>query len=154
MTTAKKSIEQRAAGIAQRIRSVSLGSGVEAVERAFVEAIVDLVNEATEGRPKPVMPLRYEENVLPYDGEVWGIFHLEGDSDPVALFTTEAEARLDMERRQKLDTEDDDWLSSMDVGVLRGEAAIHFWNSYDPDPRAAPEKPALTLVPSAPSSAS
>ncbi len=139
MTTAQDALKRAAADIARAIRLVRLGDDVDAVERDFVEAIVGLVNDATNGHPKPVLPRSAASNLEPWEGKVWGIVRL-GDYAlrPLSMHLSEEGARLDLARRQKLPVEDDHHLPEMDIGVLSGEAAVLFWNSYEPDPRIAP----------------
>lgn len=136
MIDAKKSVEERARAIAARIRDIRLGGDLAAVEKAIAEKIVELVEDATDGMPKPVLAADAEKNLEPWEGKLWGIFHLEAtELDPVALFPSEAEAGRELQRRQRLDSEHDDRLPVDDIAVLGGEAALLIWNSYEPDPR-------------------
>jgi hypothetical protein len=94
-----------------------------------------------------VLPHRADLSLEPWEGKVWGIFHL-GASElrPAILFLSEAGARIELEQRQGLPEDDDNRLPTEDIGVLSGEAAMLFWNSNDPDPRTAAEKPPLRQI--------
>lgn len=152
MSTAKKTIEARAADIARCVSTICLGMDRAKVEGQFAEEIVKLVLEATDGAPKPVLPLHAASKLEPWEGKVWGIFHLEASElSPVGLYLSEQEARSELARHQRLPEELDEHLPVDDIDVLPGEAAALWWNSYGPDPRTAPEggpqHVALRLVP-------
>jgi hypothetical protein len=85
-----------------------------------------------------------DKRFVPWDGKAWGIFHLEGNDGPIAMFTGvtgKADAERELERRQGLDPEDDDFLNEMDIGILFCNVKLHFWNSYDDCPDEAAKVP-------------
>lgn len=71
----------------------------------------------------------------PFGGRFFGIFDVEGEGDPVALFRSKEEAGRELARRKSLPHDDDDWLSEYHH-MLLCDVAGTVWNSFDPDPRA------------------
>lgn len=78
-----------------------------------------------------------EENRFrePFGGRWFGIFNVEGEGAPSALYPSEADADREIDRRRALPEDDDDHLSEYYQALPVHLAAI-VWNSYDPDPRA------------------
>lgn len=73
----------------------------------------------------------------PFGGRYWGIFSVEGDDpSPLMLIRGEVDAREELARRQALDSEHDDYLDEYH-DVFRSDIVGSWWNSIDPDPRAA-----------------
>lgn len=68
----------------------------------------------------------------PFGGRWYGIFNVEGEGDPGALFQSRADAERDVERRRALP---DERLTEYHQ-VLPCDLAGAVWNSFDPDPRA------------------
>lgn len=133
-------VKQRAQAIVDGVMSIRLGSSVA---HDLVESIMTLVIDATNGEPKPVLPIGTAKNIEPWEGKGWGIFHLDGDGDPVAIFTGRfgnENADRELARRQALDENDEDHLPHHDMGVLSCDVALLFWNSYDADPRVEVSK--------------
>ncbi len=134
-------ITNRAADIADTIDRIQLGRWAEG-KAALTAAIVALVEEATAGAPRPVLPRGAGDNEELHEERGYGVFCVESDEGPLFVMfgpTGEDDARRELTRRQKLDPEvDDDWLSE-DHTVARCETAMLVWNSVDPDPRVALE---------------
>ncbi len=133
-----ESITRRAAALAATIDHLQLGRWAEG-KAALAAAIVALVEEATAGAPKPVLPIGAGDSEDEWTGRGYGLFNFEGEGDPIAVYfghgAKEAAAR-GLDRRQRLDSEDEDYLGPHHE-VLRCETAMLVWNSTDADPRVA-----------------
>lgn len=135
-----ENIRKRAAAIAGAVKSIRIGS-VNAAVSELEKAIVALVEEATAGAPKPVLPPHDSEMEQEHEETGYGIFCTESDSGPLlVLFGHNAKERAEKEilRRQALDEDDDDRLSA-DYCVCRCLCSMLIWNSIDPDPRVSVE---------------
>lgn len=67
-------------------------------------------------------------------GRYFGIFNVEGDGGPIAMFSDRASADGELDRRRRLDPEHDDHLGQYHQ-VFACDIVGLWWNSYDPDPR-------------------
>ncbi len=135
---ARDTITHRAADIADTIDHIQLGRWAEGKE-ALATAIVALVEEATAGAPRPVLPRGAGESEDEWTGRGYGLFNLEGEGDPIVVFfghDGEAAAARELVRRQALPNDDEDRLD-MYHGLLRCETAMLVWNSVEADPRVA-----------------
>lgn len=70
----------------------------------------------------------------PFGGKYYGIWNVEGDGEPKALFPSRREADAELARRRALPEEDDARLDDYDQ-VFSCDIMGAWWNSYDPDPR-------------------
>lgn len=75
----------------------------------------------------------------PFGGKYYGIWNVEGDGEPKALFPSRAGAEAELARRRALP--EDDWRLGEYDQVFPCDIMGAWWNSYDPDPR---EELALT----------
>ena len=71
----------------------------------------------------------------PMSGRFYGIFNVESEGDPIALFPSEGDAQREIERRRALPDDHDDYLSAY-YSALQVDLVGAVWNSFDPDPRA------------------
>jgi hypothetical protein len=77
----------------------------------------------------------------PFGGKWYGIWNVEGDGEPLALFPTREDAELVLAERRLLPVDDDDRMTKYHQ-VFPCDLVGCWWNSYDPDPR---EHDPLTL---------
>jgi hypothetical protein len=75
-----------------------------------------------------------EEREL-FSGRYYGIWNVEGDGGPIALFCGQEDAERELARRRALPEDDDDHLTKYHH-VFPADLVGVWWNSYDPDPRA------------------
>ena len=80
-------------------------------------------------------------NREPFGGKVYGIWNVEGDSEPLMLMSDRAALERELERRRALPEDDRDRLTEYHH-VFPADIAGAWWNSHDPDPR---EESPLTL---------
>jgi len=73
-------------------------------------------------------------NREPFGGKCYGIWDVEGDSEPVVIFTKRDKADRELERRRALPEGDEDRLDVYHH-VFPCDVMGAWWNSHDPDPR-------------------
>lgn len=86
---------------------------------------------------------RWEEKLVsaasssrePFGGRYFGIWNVEGEGEPLALFSSEAAAARELDRRRALPEDDDDRLTEYHQ-VFPADLIGAWWNSYESDPRA------------------
>lgn len=70
----------------------------------------------------------------PFGGKCHGIWNVEGDSDPIVVFTSKSRADAYLAKMRALPEEDDDHLDKYHH-VFACDVVGAWWNSFDPDPR-------------------
>lgn len=71
----------------------------------------------------------------PFGGRFYGIWNVEGEGEPIALFPRKLDALAELERRRALPVDDDDHMTEFHQ-VFPCDMIGAWWNSYDADPRA------------------
>lgn len=136
----KENIKGRIKAMLEKVRE----SRVDRLGNALGELgidMLDLLMEATNGIPKPVLPPRAEEWIEPWEGVAYVICGEEPEAGarPIVAFVghgAKENAARELARRQALPSDDDDHLSDEDC-VLTAAAALSLWNSTTPVPRVA-----------------
>jgi len=80
------------------------------------------------------------ENREPFRARYYGILNVEGEGEPVAMFTDRDVAEAHLARRRGLPEDHDDRLTDYHQ-IFPVDVVGVWWNSYDADPR---EKNPLT----------
>jgi hypothetical protein len=74
----------------------------------------------------------------PFGGRYFGIWNVEGEGEPIALFRRHDLATRELERRRALPEDDDDRLDEY-AQIFPCDLIGLWWNSYEPDP--SPDDP-------------
>jgi len=70
----------------------------------------------------------------PFGGKYFGIWNVEGDGEPLALFPSRNDAEAELRRRRSLSPHNDLYATGRHH-VFPCDIAGAWWNSHDPDPR-------------------
>jgi hypothetical protein len=109
-------------------------------------AIRDSRRGAAEGfESEEMAEMKIDKRWEPFDGTYYGIWNVEGEGAPVAMFPGRADAARELDRRRALPEDDDDHLDEYHQ-VFPCNLVGAWWNSYDKPKDGGRMVPEMTVA--------